>query len=431
MALPETEFLLDFFVALGVGSLIGIEREHRGDQTRVIAGVRTFPLFSLSGFMIGVIAIETAEPILMATGVLVAGAVSLAFLLVRHNLGTHGFTTPMAMFVTFLLGALIAYGMTLPAVIVGVATTFLLLTKKRLHRFANALRDDEILGALQFVTLLFILFPIAGATTPPVAGQDWIGRGALVDPFTILLVAVFVSGISFASFVVMRVVGPRRGLEVSGLLGGLVNSEATSVSLATQSRAHHTLLASAKVGVLLATATMFVRGLVILGFAAGPRAPEIVAFVLPSAAAGAIVLLAIALWTRVRAPAPAETALVELRNPFAVMPALAFAAIFAALAVATTLLVRYVGDWGVYATALGGFTYAGAVVASLGALAATGQIDARVAAQTAALALLAGAANKLFVMRHANMDLQKRVALPVGAAVVVGLAMLGASLAFL
>lgn len=426
------EFLLRFLVALGIGALVGIEREHRRDETVVIAGVRTFPLFSISGYMLGILAQTAAGPNILAVGIALGGAMAIAFFLVRHKLGVHGLTTPMAMVVTFLAGGIIAYGFVLEAVVIGVATTFLLVSKRRLHAFAETLTDDEVMSALQFITVVFILFPLASGLTGPVHGSvPWIARGGLVDPYQVLLIVVFVASISFASFLVMRAVGPRRGFELSGLLGGLVSSEATAVSLAHRAKGDAALVGVAAVGTLLATATMFARNIVILGFAAGAAASALVPLILPVAIVGAFVALVLAAILRRQAKRDArEAGRLEVRNPFAVLEAAKFALVFAVLAAAAKLLAAQFGPLGVVVTAVGGFAYAGAVVASVGTLAATGEISVRTAAVTVGLAMLAGAANKAFLLRHESPEVQRRVLLPVALIVAAGGAALALAMAW-
>ncbi len=432
-ALDMGEFFLDFFVALGVGALVGLEREHRRDQTQVIAGVRTFPLFSLAGYMLAIVAREVGEnaAVLLAAGVLGMAAIAIAFLWVRHQLGVTGLTTPMAMLVVFFLGVLIGYDRAQAAIVIGVATTFLLLTKERLHGFAAALDDEEVMGALQFITVVFILFPIVQALHAPVLEQAWLGRGALVDPYFTLLVVIFVSSMSFASFLAMRTVGARRGVAVSGLLGGLVNSEATSASLAGYANESESLVRPAVIGALLATTTMFVRNLAIAAFADPSLA--VARAMLPVLAPMAALGAALATWRywRHRRREQDGGRVPRVKNPFALAPAVRFALLFLGISVAARVGTSLLGPAGVFATALGGVVSAGAVIATVCVLYVKGDASLQVAALTAILATVIGAANKLVVLRAANAQVFRKagpffVALTaVGVIGVIALAILG------
>lgn len=426
MVVDPSEFFLDFFVALGVGALIGIEREHRRDQVQVIAGVRTFPLFSVAGYLLVIVASELGEgkATLLAVGLAGTIAIAIAFLWVRHQLGVTGMTTPLAMIVTFILGLLVGFGYTGEAIVVGVATTFLLLTKDRLHAFAEVLTEDEMMGALQFITVAFILFPIVARLESPVLGQEWIGRGKLVDPYLTLLVVIFVSAISFASFLAMRFVGARRGVMLSGLLGGLVSSEATAVSLAEHARESRDLVRPAVTGAVLATTSMFVRNLAIAAFA--DPTLRVARLMLPVLAPMALASGGYALWRwRVARKEPRQEARApRVKNPFAVTPAVRFAAYFVAITLLATFASRALGPVGVYATALGGFVSAGAVIASVVSLYAAGTVSFEVATITSVLACVIAVANKVVILRFANAEVFEKSVRPFTVIALVGLAAL-------
>jgi uncharacterized membrane protein (DUF4010 family) len=419
-------FLLDLLVTVAAGALLGIEREHRRDRTRVIAGVRTFPLIAVAGFLVATLEAGVPGP-LVAVGLAVLGLMAVAFFNVRHRLGVTGLTTPVAMIVTFLVGVLVASGLRLEAATVAVVATVLLLTKRRLHRFAEVLTEDEIMSALQFITVAFILFPFAARLEGPIPGtRGLVGPGELFDPYKTLLLVVFVSSLSFASFLAMRLVGPHQGVEVSGLLGGLVNSEATAASLATTARERPELVASAVVGAFLATTTMFVRNVAIAAFAD----PSLeVAIVMVPALGLMTVAGGVILWRRWPRDRPAEGEPVEVDSPFAVGPALRFALLFSLLWAAAKLAQANVGTLGVLATALGGFVSAGAAVASVAGLYASASTDISlaVAAQTAILATVVGAFNKLLVLRATNQEVYERARLPFAGLTLVGVVGLAAT----
>lgn len=422
---------LDFVTAIGLGGLIGLEREHGGEDTVIMAGVRTFPLFCLCGYMVGLLGTATAQPLIVAAGIGIATATAITFAWIRHRLGTHGFTTPMAILVTFLLGMIIPYGYREIAVVIGVATTFLLVTKGTLHAFAGALRDDEIVSVLEFVTVVFILFPIASSVSGPILGVPWLGRGRLVDPYEILLIVILVSSISFVSFLAMRFIGPSRGIEVSGLLGGLVNSEAATISLASRARDSNALGPVAEVGILAALSTMFLRGAAIVALSGGATATAILWAIAPVVLVGVLgaALAAVLLGSRISRK-DIDKVQPQVRNPFALGQALRFALVFAVVSVIVTLLSEAFGPRGVYITAIGGLVNAGAVLASLASLAATGTIDIRAAGVACSLTLIAAVANKLVILRQTNRPLFERSALPLAVVLLLSAIAFGGGLLF-
>lgn len=117
-------------------------------------------------------------------------------------MGYPGFTTTLALIVTYLSGVMVAYDLILEAVVVGVITTFLLLSKERLHRFAKVLTKEEMMGALQFITIAFILYPLT-LDLELTGVLSVFSNGEPLDLNMVLLIVLFVSAISFTSFLVL------------------------------------------------------------------------------------------------------------------------------------------------------------------------------------------------------------------------------------
>lgn len=424
MAAADFEFLVNVLIALGVGGVVGIEREHRGDRAKVIAGVRTFPLIAVGGVMAVRLGVETGSPWVVPVAALVSGGFALGLFWARHQLGETGLTTPAAMFITFLAGALIGFGLRIEGMVVGVATAALLVSKKRLHGIAHNLTDEEVMSAVQFITIAFILFPLTAGLTVGFDPWGLTGPGGPLFPYGVLLIVVFVSTISFVSFLAMRTIGARRGVEVSGLLGGLVNSEATAAGLAAQARVDEALVSPAMVGTLLATGTMFVRNLAIAAFV--DPSLRLAAFMAPAlalmaVATGGIVLL------RERTMEAHPSPPVRLGNPFAIGPAVKFAALFVLVSLLAFAARAALGPLGVYATLVGAFVSGGAVVASVGALAVAGAVRPFDAGIVAVLACIIGAFNKLLILRATNQEMYRRSAFAYAVVTVVGAAGLAAT----
>ncbi|MBS3782099.1 MAG: MgtC/SapB family protein [Candidatus Thermoplasmatota archaeon] len=131
-------FVLHILLAVGMGGLIGLEREHEEKKPRVIAGVRTFPLTSMSGVLFSFLS-ASVDLRFIEVGVLIFGGFSLLLAYLKYEIKTIGITTPVALFITFLIGILIQQGFILEAGFVTITVTVLLITKERLHRIARNL----------------------------------------------------------------------------------------------------------------------------------------------------------------------------------------------------------------------------------------------------------------------------------------------------
>src|SRR5262249_34846928 len=65
--------------------------------------------------------------------------------------------------------------------------------------------------------------------------------------------------LSFASYLLMKIVGPEHGIGLTGLLGGLVSSTAVTLGFSQRSRQHANQAPALAFGILLAWTVMFVR----------------------------------------------------------------------------------------------------------------------------------------------------------------------------
>lgn len=414
-------FLLDLAAAVGTGALVGVEREHRRDEVTVLAGVRTFPLISVAGLLTAVLGEVLGSPWPVTVGVAGILVAATGFLHVRARKGDLGLTTPMAVVVTYLFGAMIGLEFLLEAILVSVTATLLLLTKTQLHQLAEALDEDEIMGAVQFVALAFVAYPLARQAEGPYL-NGLVGHGRAIDLEWTVLIVVAASALAFVSFLALRRLGPQSGLPAAGALGGLVNSEAATASVAALASETPSLASVASAAVIAATGTSLVRNVALVGFA-DPTFELLVPFAWLMAAP-LLVLVAGGLWLG-REPAADDRAEdIGLRSPFAIRPALTFAAVFTAVNAGAFFLQDLAGPLGVYATSIGAIVSSGAVVASAANLVAAGTVSVDVGLITAGLATVIGFASKLVVVAVTNRRLLKHVTGPV----LVGAAATGAGL---
>jgi uncharacterized membrane protein (DUF4010 family) len=379
----------DFFqklaLAMLIGILIGIEREHRRpEKMELIAGVRSFTIACIGGMLSSFLALKINPGILLIS-LAFFGIISALYIYIKNvTLKTPGITGPIALYCTFLLGVLISYEFYLPAIAGSVIITLLLAEKRPLHSFATNLTDDEILSAVRFLAVVFILYPLT-----PVA--SYMG---IINPRTILLIVIFVATISFISFVVMKQMGSKRGISLSGMLGGLVNSEATTGALSSMAKNRSDLIEPIFVGIILCNASMLLRNLVI-ALIVDPTGNVFFLMAIPQIL---MVLYSVAVVIRSKNDGHVNES-IQLQSPFALSPSIKFALGFTGLSVITRYANLWAGVAGVYASALGGFISSAVVTASVSALAVGGHISYGTAALTAILAGIISTGNKMILVK--------------------------------
>jgi uncharacterized membrane protein (DUF4010 family) len=409
------DFIYHLILAFGVGALVGLEREHHKGDDVVIAGIRTFPLVAVLGFVLaylgkngdalGLNSNALGLPFMALIGIPIVSTMAMGLLYIRYQMGVPGLTTPIALILTYINGVLVGYDLIIEAVVVSVMVTTLLVSRKRLHAFAEVLDDYEIISALQFIAVAFIIYPLTlqlNFTVP----FDIMNRGQALDISNLFLIVIFVSSISFISFLLIRFRGIDKGLYFSGLLGGLVNSEATTVSLSNLAKQKPELVGAVTSGIILAVATMFLRDLAV-SFVADPSATAMV-LTIPFLALFGLGLL---LGMLFKAPVHSSVEL-EFRNPFALGPAFKFAAVFIAISALNLLLVQNVSSSYFYLAALGGLISSAAVVASVSTLAFVGSVSPSIAAETALFATAIATLNKLAFSWYISKEVSKRALVP-------------------
>ena len=411
---PSIEFIYYLLIALGVGALVGVEREHHKGDDMVIAGIRTFPLVSVLGFLLAYIGQNAEELVpgmsaqylqqLSLIGIAIVAALAVGLMYIRFSMGVPGLTTPFALVITYVAGLLVGFGLIIEAVVVSVIVTFLLVSKKRLHAYAELLDDDELIGALEFIAIAFIAYPVTLQLdlAPP---YDVFNPGEPLAISNLFLIVVFVSSISFISFLLIRWQGASKGLRFSGLLGGLVSSEATTISLSNLAKSHKGIIRTAASGIILANATMFARDLAVTIFAD---------MSLATASLVALPLLAlsgvgIALGYSMKAEKEVDGHELDVRSPFAIVPALKFGIIFLIITVFVYVVNTYLGQEYIYLVSLGGMVSSAAVAASVSSYVFLGELAAIEAAQIILLATAISSFTKLAYARYISKDVFGRI----------------------
>src|SRR5690242_9172011 len=223
----------DFGTALLIGALVGTEREKRRSaepDDAGIGGLRTFVLLALLGAIAGRMATALQVPAILVAVLIVVGAAVLAgyVLATRVQPAALGITTESAALTVCLLGAMTTLGQRELAVALSIVTAAVLAYKQPLHGLVEKIDWDDIFAALRLLIATFIVLPLL----PDRPVDPW---GAL-NPYSLWLLVLLISGLSLVGYVGSRWLGAGRGTVLTGLTGGLVSSTAVTLSFARQSR---------------------------------------------------------------------------------------------------------------------------------------------------------------------------------------------------
>jgi uncharacterized membrane protein (DUF4010 family) len=235
---------------------------------------------------------------------------------------------------TYWLGAMPAFDLTLPAAASAVLLALLLHLKDTLHRWIEVLDRQELTGTLQFLVVSVVVLPLLP--------DQGFGPWEALNPWRLWWMVVLVSGLSLTGYFAMRLAGPRRGILVTSLAGGIASSTAVTVSLSRlRQRDSGSRVVSA--GILIACSTMFSRVLLVIFV----LQRELLLPALLPLGGGMLLLLGAALW-RLRGPEEGGARTPTVRNPFQLLPALQFGALLAVVVVAVEALLDWFGEEGLY-----------------------------------------------------------------------------------
>ena len=319
--------------ALGIGLLVGLERTlvqlttgqeqepseeasesdpERADGRRApddFPGVRTFAVFSLVGYVSALV----GEQIPFLGPVALGGVIALVVAMyIRAAQFGFGITTEAAGVCTCLLGMLCRHN-TQAAGVLALLLTVLLASKRFTHDMVRKMRRVELTDTLKFLVVILIVLPLLP--------REPIDPYGVVNPYKIGFLVVLISGISFVGYFLTRILGARRGLGLTGVLGGLTSSTAVTAAMAAEARQRPGLGAICAFSTVAANAAMFLRVLVVVAVLDRALALRLAWGI------GTMTLVAtvasVVLWLRAsrRGGDGDASTEVPLKNPFSVWPA--------------------------------------------------------------------------------------------------------------
>jgi uncharacterized membrane protein (DUF4010 family) len=408
-----------FGAALGLGMLIGLERERTRGEERTFAGVRTFALVALLGATSVYVGQQAGLPwIFGLVFVALVALVGVAYFVTARG-GSIGATTEVSLLLTFFIASLCAWDQVAIAGAVAVAAMLLLALKGWLHNLAKRIEPSDVEATLKFAIITLIVLPLVPNTNYGPAGLE------VINPYKTWLMVVLIAGLNFFGYILVKVVGREHGFGITGLLGGLVSSTAVTLSFSQRSRTEPGLAPVLALAILLAWTVMFFRVVVEVGVVNPSLAKDLVlGMVLMGVVSLVICYL---LWRRGRRSS--ETAEVESgNNPFELGDAVKFGLLFAVVIFVARAAQVYFGDTGLYlAGALAGLTDVDAIALSMATLAQQDPASSGAAARTIVIAVISNTMVKCGMAIWLGAPSMRRTMTPITGA----LALSGAAAAYL
>ena len=356
---------LDLAVALGIGLLVGAERErnrgNEGDQS--IAGIRTITIAS----MIGAISMMLNLWLLVASLFCVTIFAATASFIKRDK--EAGLTSEVTLIFTIILGGLAMSEAALAASL-AVTVAILLEAKDPIHGFVRGvITKDEVID--------FLILAAATLIVLPLVPNELIGPFDAINPHNLWLIVVLIMLIGAFGHLALRLLGQRIGLPLVGLVSGFVSSIATIGAMGERARQTPSLIASSVAGATLSSLSTILLMATLL---AAIHLPTLV-ILAPSLIFGGLAIAIYGLIVTLTSFHEVTLEPVKPSRSFSVKTALMLAAVIAVVLIASAGLKLWFGQTGlVVASGLAGIADVHAVTISIASLEAAGKISPESAA---------------------------------------------------
>lgn len=367
--------LMGLAVAMGLGLLVGMQREWRASG---VAGVRTFALVALLGAVLAQLG-EGVAPWGVAVGLI--GVTALLILANSLKLASHhgefGLTTEVAALLVYAIGATAGQGLIAPAVVVGGVTAVLLHWKEPIHSFIDSIGEKDFRGIAQLILIGLVILPLLPDQT--------YGPYAVLNPYRIWWMVVLIVGISLCAYLAQRALGNHAGAILGGLLGGMVSSTATTVSYARRSVGQTRGTWLIALVILLASTVVNARALLEVAIVA-PKLLAYVSLPLLLHMLGMVILCGVVYsFSKNQVIEPSDS-----KNPAQLKAAMAFGLLYAIVLFVVAAVKANFGDRALYIVAIvSGLTDINAITLSTAQLFRNDRLDGSTAWRVILIAILA------------------------------------------
>jgi uncharacterized membrane protein (DUF4010 family) len=349
----DSEDLINLGIALGLGLLAGLQREHADSR---VAGIRTFSLIALFGAISGMVAEHFGNMLIIGIALfcLTLMLFMANYMKTRSEHLDVGQTTEVAAMLMFLLSAYVIVGSKAVAVVVGGMVAVLLYLKKSMANFTGRLGEKDLRAIFQFAALSLIILPILPDAE--------FGPYSVLNPREIWLMVVLIVGLGVGGYFAYKWLGKNVGTVMSGILGGLISSTATTLTYSRRSKESPDASRLAAFIIMAASTVSFLRVIVEVAIVS----PRHLATIAPPLATMTLLMALISTGLYFFKKENDQGEIPEPDNPAQLKSALFFGLLYAVIVFAVAVVKDYFGAKGLYAVSiLSGLTDMDAITLSL------------------------------------------------------------------
>ena len=335
------EAFVRFLLVLVFSLIIGLEqrRHHISENEDLLFGTdRTFTFIGLLGYVLFIANPQSYIPFL--AGFLVIGfllAINYFQKISQHS--NYGLTTSILALLTYCLPIMV---FTQPVwLVLAFVVVILILTelKPRFISISKKASEEEYITLAKFIAFAGVILPLL--PDQPISAQ------IPISPYRLWLAVVVVSGISYISYLLRKFVFPDSGIILTGILGGLYSSTATTMIIARHEK-EGTIENNAVSAIMVSTGMMYLR-IIFLAFLFNTAISRVIAIPLFILFVISMLLSKFSL-TQKSGILPVETEnkiIAGNTNPLELKTAAIFGVLFVFFAVITDSVIKTYGNSGV------------------------------------------------------------------------------------
>lgn len=344
MIIPEFElplFFTNFLLVTVFSLIIGLSQRRLQDAHEAALSFgtdRTFTFIGILGYILYII--RPADQVLFIVGFVVISVFLMLFYFYKmYQTRSYGLTSIAIALITYSLGPLL---ITQPfwffLLIVSVVLIFTEL-KESFMTVSKRFNKDEFLTLAKFIVMAGVVLPIV-PNTPIVSYLS-------LTPYKVWMAVVVISSISYISYLLKKFVFPESGVMLTGILGGLYSSTATTFILAKKMRSSEGNTSQYVAAIVIATAMMYLRILILILIFNQALFNIVWVWFL------SLFLISLAISVLIKLKyhknVVSKTSLSDEKNPLEIKIAILFTILFVAFTFITHFTIKYSGAFGLQA----------------------------------------------------------------------------------
>lgn len=245
--------LFDFLLVTMFSLLIGLSQRKLhpvSEDSWLFGSDRTFTFIGMLGYILYIIDPEY-QYLYMGGGVVLTVFMGINYFYKITLYKDFGLTTVIVAFITYCIAPLVITQAAWLYILVVVTVLIFTELKETFASFSNKIEKEEFFTLAKFLIIAGIVLPIF--PDKPIVPF------LAITPYKIWFAVVVISTISYLSYLLKKYIFKKSGILISGILGGLYSSTATTMILAKKSKEGLHLKNNYASAIIFATAMMYLR----------------------------------------------------------------------------------------------------------------------------------------------------------------------------